>query len=301
MKLSVVVTIVCGKQHLSKCLDALTPQAKQEDIEIIVPYDIGLGDFGEIQSRYPDVLYVDMGEIKISSPGNNYGRKHEIYDMRTANGIKAARGEIVGLLHDYVYPDSNWCTQVLSAHEIGHGVIGGIVEQKGEGILNWAAYFLDFGRYQPPLAEGPVNYLTDVNVTYKREALEAVFPLWSDRYNEVVVNWKLAKEDFVLWREPKLIVYHDRGNLSLRRLINERFYWGRLFGSVRIKEISRISRFLYIIFSPFIPLVLMARLCTRTIRAGRYISPFITAIPVTILLILVWSLGEWAGYLTGKE
>lgn len=74
-----------------------------------------------------------------------------------------------------------------------HAAIGGAVENRHHNVFNWAVFLLDFGRYQLPLPEGPANYLTDVNTGYKRAALEEVRHLWTDRYNEVTVNWELLR------------------------------------------------------------------------------------------------------------
>jgi hypothetical protein len=299
--LSVIVTIVGGATFLHKCLSRLIPQTEGRNIEVIVPYDSTASEIAELKNVFPQVLFVDMGVAKTDGRPGTQQAAHEIFDRRTAAGLNAARGEILALLQDYGSPDPSWCDRVLEAHRLPYDVIGGAVEHGGKGPLNWAVYFLDFGRYQLPLPEGPTDYLTDVNVSYKRAALESVRHLWAERYKEVTVNWALASKGAVLWQRPQIVVWQDRGTLSFSDLVVERFSWGRLFGCIRTREISPLTRLLYIALSPGIPLVLLARMAKKVFSTGRNRGKFMLALPQFAAMTFFWCLGEFAGYLTGRE
>jgi hypothetical protein len=242
-----------------------------------------------------------MGVIKTDARPGTQGAAHEIYDRRAAKGLSVARGEILALLQDYGAPSPDWCDQVLEAHRLSYGVIGGAVEHTGRGLLNWAVYFLDFGRYQLPLEEGPTKYLTDVNVSYKRDVLESVRGLWTERYKEVTANWALAKKGVVLWQRPQIVVHQDRGKLQFSELLAERFCWGRLFGSIRTREVPFVVRMYYILVSPAIPLVLLARMARKVFSTGRNRRRFILCLLQVTVMTLSWSLGEFVGYTTGRE
>jgi hypothetical protein len=211
-----------------------------------------------------------------------------------------ARGEIIALLEDSTIPDPDWCDRVLAAHRLPHAVIGGCVEYDGQSVLGWAVYLQDFGRYQRPLAEGPARYLTDINVSYKRQALLAVRDVWRDRYSEATVHWALRREGGTLWQRPEIVVRQDRGSPSLRRTLLERYCWGRLFGSVRARELSILGRLFYVTLSPALPLVLVLRVAKKTL-ATRQRDRFLPALPRLLLLISAWCLGEFMGNLTGRE
>lgn len=298
--LSVIVTIVGGTTFLQRCLSRLIPQTEGRSIDVIVPYDSTASGIGELKSVFPRVQFVDMGVVKTDAHPGTQQAAHEMFDRRTAAGLNFARGEIVALLQDYGAPDPNWCDQVLEAHRLPYGIIGGAVEHEGEGALNWAVYFLDFGRYQLPLPEGPTDYLTDVNVSYKRAALESVRELWEDRYKEVTVNWALARKGMVLWQRPQMVVGQNRGKLSFRDLVSERFSWGRLFGCIRTREISPLARLLYIALSPGIPLILLARTASKVFSTRRNRGRFLLSLPQLAAMTLFWCLGEFVGYLTGR-
>jgi hypothetical protein len=299
--LSVVITIVGGKIFLHRCLARLVAQLKGRPIEVIVPYDSTASGISELKNEFSQVVFVDMGVVKTDARADTQEAAHEMFDRRTAAGLNAARGEILALLQDYGAPDPDWCDQVLEAHRLPYGVIGGAVEHEGRGNLNWAVYFLDFGRYQLPLREGPTDYLTDVNVSYKRAVLESVRPLWAERYKEVTVNWALARKGVVLWQRPQIVVRQDRGTLSFRPLVGERFSWGRLFGCIRTREISPMKRLLYILFSPGIPVVLLARTARKVFSTRQNCGKFVFSLPQLAAMTFFWCLGEFVGYVTGRE
>jgi hypothetical protein len=298
--LSVIVTVVGGKDFLPRCLRHLEAQAKERLFEILVPYDTTIKDIVLLQQEFPRVTFVDCGAPETEAPAGSLAAAHELYDLRRAWGLRAARGSIVAMLEDYEIPAASWCAQLLAAHKLPHGVIGGAVEHRGKGLLNWAVYFLDFGRYQLPLSAGPTSYLTDVNVSYKRTALELVRDLWARRYHEVTVHWALARLGVTLWRQPDIVVSQDRGRLSFLRTIGERFAWGRLFGVLRVRELTPAKRWSYVVLSPIIPAVVIGRLFRKVFGGGRCRLQFLAALPFTVLLSFVWCLGEVAGYVTGR-
>jgi hypothetical protein len=143
--------------------------------------------------------------------------------------------------------------------------------------------------------------LTDVNVSYKRAALESVRSLWERRYNEVTVHWALSRRNVVLWQRPAIEVWQDRGQLRMRRLLMERYCWGRLFGSVRARESSGWNRLLFALGSPAIPWVLVARISRKVLRGRRHVGALLRCFPHLVLLATVWCCGEFVGNLTGSE
>ena len=298
--LSIILRIVGGMSFVHRNLSALVGQIKSPSIEVIVPYDSTVSGMEDIMRKFPQVRFFQMGYVKTNGSPETHAAAHELYDRRTAAGLKVARGEILALLEDYGIPDPDWYEQILAAHKLPYGVIGGSVEHKGRGLLNWAVYFIDFGRYQPPLVEGPVCYLSDVNVSYKRGALESVRDAWASEYNEVAVHWALAKKGEVLWQRPQIVVSEDRGQMSFLDSIRERFWWGRLFGSVRARHATSTARFLYILLSPVIPVLLFLRMIEKIIATRRNWDQFLRASPLIAVLTTVWSTGELIGYFTGR-
>jgi hypothetical protein len=301
LEVSVVIRTVGGAPFVERALRALLPQIDAA-CEVLVPFDATLRDeMSRVEQALPMFRYVDMGAVNTLAPQGSGAADHELYDRRTSAGFCRARGRILASLEDYGVPADDWIEQIRLAHEtLPHGVIGGCVEQASGRLLNWAVYYLDFGRFQPPLAEGPAAYLSDVNVSYKRETLESVRPLWEERYNEARVHWELQRRGTTLWQRPQIAVYQDRGPLTWRRVLRERYSWGRLFGAVRAREHGRGFRLLYAALSPFIPLVLVGRMLRKTLVDRRHVGRFCAALPALLLLAVVWCAGEMVGYVTGR-
>ena len=300
LALSVIVTLVGGPPFLARTLDRLVPQILGRPLEVLVPCDSTVTNLEPVRRRFPAVRFLDMGRVVTDARPGTEGAAHETFDRRTAAGLCASRGDIVALLQDYGAPAPDWCEQVIAAHRLPAGVIGGGVEHEGGGPLNWAVYFLDFGRYQGPLREGPSRYLTDVNVSYKRAALERVRGLWRERYKEVTVNWALERLGVVLWQRPQMVVYQRRGPLAWRPLLVERFCWGRLFGALRVAGMPRCRRIGYALGSPLIPLLLLARMTRTVVTTRRNRLVFLRVCPQLLIITIGWCTGEFIGYLTAR-
>jgi hypothetical protein len=299
VRLSVIVRVVGGESFLRHCLSRLAPQIEGRPIEVIVPFPTPTDGIGELAREFPQVTFVAVGP---TAPGPHPwmpATAHELYDRMTARGLGLARGEVVAILEDYGTPDPNWCEEILEAHRLPYGVVGGAVEHAGRGALNWAVYHIDFGRYQLPLREGAANYLTDVNVSYKRAALESVRDLWVDTYNEVTVHWALARKGVILWQRPGIVVRQNRGQLSLPALMAERFFWGRLFADRRVREIPFARRLGYIALSPGLPVVLLGRMARNVFGRRRGRVMFLRSMPAILALTLCWCLGEFSAYVHG--
>ncbi len=299
--LSVVVRVVGGGVALRRCLERLIPQIHNQPIEVVVPYDSTLGTMAEFRRDFPQVRFVDMGVARTHARAGALGAAHELYDLRTSRGLLEASGNVVALVEDYGAPAPDWCAQVLTAHALPHGVIGGAVEHEGHGPLNWAVFLLDFGRYQRPLLEGPAHYLTDVNVSYKRDALELVKSVWAERYNEVTTHWALADRGVMLWLRPQMVVGEDRGRLAFAALLRERVAWGRLFGATRARQLSTPARLMFVLCSPILPFVLVSRLLGRVFRGRRNRANFVLVLPYVAVVTVAWCIGECLGYITGRE
>ena len=298
--LSVVLRIVGGKPFVRRCLSSLKEQIRDHPIEVIIPYGASVHDFSELKCEFPQVLFVDVSEVQTSAALTTPAAAHKLCDRQTSKGLALARGQIVAIVEDDATPALDWCEQILKAHKLPHEIMGGAVEHMGRGAVNWAVYFLDFGRYQLPLSEGPAAYLTDLNVSYKRAALESVKEVWAQEYNEITVHEALIKKGAVLWRRPQIVVYQDRGFLSFSRQLRERFAWGNLFAAVRVREMTLPRRMLYVLLSPAIPLVLTARMAKKVFVTGRNRWRFVLSLPVFLSLGSVWCVGELFAYLSGR-
>jgi len=300
--LSVVVTVVDGGAALRRCLAALAAQEGAPEFEVLVPVDDSVAGLAALRSEFPRVRFLEMGRVPTERPAASPAGQHELFDRRRAAGLAAAAGELVAILEDRSVPRPDWARTAVALHAAPDVVIGGAIENGVDLILNWAVYFCDFGRYQPPFPPGPAAWASDVNVCYKREALARTRPLWQERYHETTVHWALQRAGHRLVVSPALVVEQVRDDLRLRDLLRERFHWGRLFAFTRVRETgSPWRRPAFNAASTLLPLLLYTRLARLQLRRRAAPRRFLQATPAILLLLTAWSLGEFVGYVTGRR
>jgi hypothetical protein len=301
VRLSVVVTIVDGGEALAECLEALTSQREAPATEIVVPYDDSVAGIPHLSGRFPAARFLAMGSVPTERPIDTPGGQHELYDRRRSAGLKETSGDIVCILEDRGVPELDWANKVARLHErLPHAVIGGAVDCGVDAPLNWAVFFCDYGRYQRPFEEGARPYVTDVNISYKRRAIEATRPLWESRYHETTVHWQLARDGETLWLTPELVVCQRRRGVSVASIVRERVEWGRLFAYTRVRETGLAKRLAYAVLSPLLPLMLLVR-HARMQRSKRVaFGRFLRVSPTVALFLAAWSWGELVGYVTGR-
>ena len=299
--LSVVVTIVDGGETLERCLAALSTQQGSPAFEVIVPWDDTVVNIPSTAARFPSFRFLPLGRLPTSRPAASATGQHELFDRRRSAGLLAAHGAVVAILEDRGVPRPDWARTLVALHErLPHAVIGGAIENARDTLLHWAVYFCDFGRYQRPFEAGPRPYVSDVNIGYKRRALEATTDLWRTRYHETTVHWALQQAGETLYLVPDLVVDQHRGVLDLSSLVVERFSWGRLFAYTRARESGLARRVLLATLTPLLPLVLLTRHARLQLTKRVRLRAFLLAAPAMLVLLTAWSLGEMAGYLTAR-
>ncbi len=304
MKLSVVVTVVDGAEALGRCLRALAAQVEPPDLEVVVPWDETIAAIvRSVSPRFPAVRLVAMGSLETRHPQASAAGLHELYDLRRAAGLAAATGELVAMLEDRSIPRADWTKTAVRLHgQLPHAVIGGVLACGRRGVVSTADYLCDFARYEPPVDEGPREYVSVCNVVYKRAALDRTRAMWQDRWYETKVHRALAREGHVLWLTPELVVdqvRHDGAGLGT--LVAERLAWGRRFGAARAADVGRGRSLVYGLLAPVLPFVLFARLAAMQLRAERPLGRLLAAAPACLLLYACWGGGEMLGYLSRSE
>jgi hypothetical protein len=144
------------------------------------------------------------------------------------------------------------------------------------------------------------EWVTDVNVCYKRRAIEATRHLWAARYHEPVVHDEIVRLGDPLWISPTLVVEQDRGPLRLAPLIAERVAWGRLFAALRVRDAPVGRRLALAVIAPLLPILLFARHARMQVGKRVTFGKFVVAAPAVLALLAAWCLGELKGYLTGR-
>jgi len=303
-ELSVVVALISGSSSdLERCLAALRAQEGAPPFEILVPYDAPCAGSLALRERFPEARFLELAGVDTRAARAGASREH--HDALRTLGLRAARGRRIILTEDHAHAEPRWCAgllQALADHPRA-GCLGGAVECGAPGLLAYAVYLCDFGRYQNPLPESRAWYVSDSNVCYRREALEEVADAWrrdGTDYHETIVHGALAARGWELRLTPRVVVWQARGGLTLRRALKERLVWGRSFAASRVAGAPLARRLFRAALTPLLPFVLTARLLRGALARRRSAGRALLAAPLLLLLNTVWSLGELAGYVTGR-
>lgn len=297
--LTILITVVSGKDSLRSNLLALCPQVEFSEMEVIVPFDKWSEDIGDLALEFPNVRFHFIEDLGIVAQSNINAHDHRLYDLRRAIGLKLSLGRIIAMTEDRAEPAEDWVFQILNLHLQAFEVIGGAIENGVDTPLNWAWYYCDFGRYGRPFEDKEIDYLSDINVAYKREAIFAISEVWDEAYHETSVHWAMKSRGIKLILDERMIVYQKRPLLTIREALSERINWGRVFAETRVNEISVWQRFLYMMGTPFLPLILTVRVFKNMRRQKRTLRQRISTLPIVLLLQITWSFGELIGYIKG--
>ncbi len=299
-ELSIVVTVVGGKDLVRRLLTVLNHQLDLEIAEVIVPYDSLCVDVGDLAEEFSGIRFHYITDVGAASSGNITSRQHRLYDRRRAVGLSLARGRVVAMTEDYAVPAEDWCLQIRKAHEQPYAAIGGAIENGVDEPLNWALYYCDFGRYGRPLRSAEASYVSDVNISYKREALEAIRDVWRSVYHETTVNWTLRSNGQSLFLDSRLLVYEHRPRLTVSQAFREKIEWGRIFAETRIAKRSLSIRFLYAAGTLLLPTILTFRVFRTMLHRRGSAAHVVQTLPLAACLVAGTALGEFLGYLSGQ-
>lgn len=296
VQLSIIVCIVDGGDQLGRCLAALARQQDAPALDVIVPWDDHVTGIDAFVRAYPQFSFPAIGAVQTVHDPRSHAGLHELYDRRRTVGLHAATGDLIGLLEDRSVPDPDWAAQAVALHAAHrNGVIGGALADGRHTLVGHADYLCDFYRYQPPFVSGERDFVSYVNICYKREALERTRSVWSGTYYDLEVHNALTSTGERLWLASELQVQQQRGDgESLAVLIGERFAWGRRFARHRTVANKGAGRWRFAAQSPLVPIVLWLRVMRRQ-QGGAALMRAIAATPAMLLIFGAWGFGELLG------
>jgi hypothetical protein len=223
----------------------------------------------------------------------------DIAEMR-ARAYREARGELIAMTEDHVEGAPDWVSVILGAHDEypEAAAIGGAVRNGTPGhLVDWASFYAGHAPFLEPLADGPAEYLSGINVSYKRDALLAALnALGGDRAIETLINDQIKAAGGALRADSRMIVSHfqSRGVANTFRL---HFYAGQHFEGTRRESHSdapaRIVRALAL------PLPRAAKRLATALRRGQPVGRVAAATPAMLMVAYSQALGEIVGAVKG--
>jgi glycosyltransferase involved in cell wall biosynthesis len=285
-ELSIVVASKNAQRTIQQCLEAFVQQSQSNDLEILV-IDGSTDSSAEIARDFKKITLIQADSICLVP---------ELWKR----GIELSSGRWVAFTTANFVPAKNWVAELSALLQSDHAAVGGVFE-KGtpDKISQWAIYFLRYAAYLPSRFPGLVSQLAADNAVYQRWVFEKYAELIEYGFWEHPLNRRLSIDGYSLFLTPALKV--SMGYFSPSGdFFQQRFLHGRMFGAERAVQASTLGRLLYILTSPLIPLVLIARVTRNVLKNKVYMIKFFLSLPWILYYLLGWSLGELSGYLIGK-
>jgi hypothetical protein len=212
-----------------------------------------------------------------------------------ATGLAAAAGDLVALLEDHCVADRGWLDALIAAAKAGADVAGGAMDNgRPERIVDWAAYFSEYGFFAERSNTGPVPALTGANVAYRRPVIEDVRRLTAAGEWENVVHAHLHAQNRTFAFVPTATVRQNQ-SYGFAAFCRDRFEHGRDYARRRLAEAPPRLRWMMLAAAWALPPLLAFRIARVIARRQR--PAFLRALPVTLAFLAAWAGGEWWGYL----
>jgi GT2 family glycosyltransferase len=281
--LSVVVASVNGFPYLGDCLDALAANAP--GAEVVVADWTDEETRARVREGWPAVKLLSFDEPQA------------VPELRAA-GIAAATAPYVAVIEDHCVVPPGWADAIVTAHRDGQHVVGGPVRNvRTERARDWAAFFCEYSAFMDPSATGPVSDLTGMNVSYDREALDAIEDLLRAGRWENELHARLRERGFRFWAAPGAVIEHAK-DFGFREFASQRYHYSRSYAGRRQAALGQ-RRWLYALGSPVL-VPLSFRRIVRNVRARPgYGAPFRRAAPLVFAYAGIWAFGELIGYAFG--
>jgi hypothetical protein len=285
-QLSVIVAATGGRAATQRLLTDLASQARPPSLEVIVVDGTGQLD------------PADLGPSPGLQPQLVTARGADVAELR-ARGARRARGGLLAFTEDLCRIPPDWCERLQHAYVAGYRAFGGAIENGSyRSAADWAAYFVEFGPFMPPLVEGPADRLPGMNVVYERDLVE---DLIGNSLCEPIVNAQLRSSGISLHNltDFTVVLEHRFGVANFARHC---FCSGRTFARLRLAGTPGVRRIVYAAGAAVaLPLVLTGRTSRHAFARRWARGPLLRAAPWVALYSTAWALGEAIGALASPS
>jgi len=216
-----------------------------------------------------------------------------------AAGVRAAASEVVGFAESHSFPEPGWAEALIAAHGGAWAAVGpAMVNPHRTGSAGWVDFIVDYGKWVPPVAPGPVDDLPGHNSSYKRALLLDYGPELERMLDaEWLLHKDLQRRGYALYLEPAAMSRHVSPSRLVPSIV-QWFHYSRGFATSRSRDWARGRRLLYVMGSPLIVFVRLRKVIAAMRRTGqaRLIVP---TLPLTLLTLAGSAAGELVGYAIG--
>src|SRR5262245_31988726 len=268
--LSVIIAAVASLHRVPFCLSTVATQCQGQRIEIILTYSADGAPLEALATDYPDVIFLHP------PPAMPLPRV-----LGTA--LARATVEVIAITHTTCGIDARWVSAILQAHREPPPIIGGAVDP-GElkTLVDWAAYFCDYGQFMRPLTAGVVREVPGNNFSVKRRILARGRAFVAGEFWKTYWCRHLQSQGLHLYAAPSIVVYY-RKSFRLWQYLAHRFHNGRCFAGMRLAQLSQGKRVMYLVGSPGLPMLFCMRILRAVLSKRRYRGRFVGSFPIIVL------------------
>lgn len=291
IQLTVVLAVGDSYSVIRKIIHFLLKQSIRDQMELIIvtPSSEELDSDGDVLARFGACKVVQTGAPV--SIGN-----------ANAAGIRQATAGVVVMAEDHAFPEENWASVLVWAHQPPWAAVGPQVRNGNpESLVSWADFLIGYGPWMAGTEAGDVDFLPGHNTSYKRDVLlEYGDDLEAMMEAETVLHWDMKAKGHQIRLDQIAMIRHwnfSRFSPWLRAM----FYSGRVFAGSRMREErwSMLQRFLYMLGSPLIPAVRFTRLSRKLPLTGKSKGGCFLLALMMVPGLVFDGLGQMLGYAFG--
>jgi len=284
--LSIIVPFTAESKETDDAVAAVSDQILGRPVEVFAVHISGEDTSEAIAKQYSDVI-----NIFVPGPAP--------LPRLIAAALEHATGEIIAITEASSKIDGSWINEILKAHRGPHPVIGGAVEPDGlRSIVDWAAYFCDYGQFMLPLTEGVVREVPGNNITVKRWALDKGRHFVQGEFWKTFWCQEIQSQGYDLCAVSSIVVSY-RKSFVLKEYLAHRFHNGRCFAGMRNAKLGSRRRIIYMAGSLVLPVLFCGRILKAIFPKRRFLGRLALSFPIIVLATMSWSMGEFFGYLMG--
>ena len=214
-----------------------------------------------------------------------------------AEGIRQARGDLVGLLASTVVPAPDWVSLTGELHAGGDDVVGGAIEPAGRlRAIDWAVYFCRYSPYLRPLDPSAALEVPGDNASYRADVLREYAHLYRTAFWEPSVHHAMRADGRRLRMSDERVVHHAGGQHAAA-FCRQRFVHGREHGAAWARGRPRTAVLARAAAAPLVPAVMIARAARSVFAKRRHRARFLLSVPLLLVFFGCWAAGELVGRL----
>ena len=216
-------------------------------------------------------------------------------EMRSI-GTKSFKDHHVIWLGDYVLPTQEWLAEALFSLTQGFGLVTGpVLNTHKNDRFHSAWYIAEYHDFCPPLKTGSPFGVASCNVGIHRTVVGRLNSRQlDDRWNFLLFG-DFYKTGVTIFRSEKMAVTLQRRVNCIEGLVQRYFFSRSISGQLRRK--GQVLNSALALSRLLLPLKLGWKLGKEASAKGHL--PLWQLAPSLFLIICIWSIGEFVGYLSG--